>query len=154
LVIEDDRAYLDAVKMLARRELSEAQVRERLARKAHDGPAIDAATARLREEGAIDDARVAEAIARRETSVRRRGKARVRVQIQRAGIDRDVANRVVDEVFGAIDEHALIDAALEKRLRGRETIAGDREFQRLYRFLIAQGFQPDQVMGTLSRRRR
>ena len=71
--------YLDGLKMLARRELSEAQVRARLARKQYDADAIDEAVARLRDERAIDDARVAEAIARTETSVRRRGKLRVRM---------------------------------------------------------------------------
>ena len=79
-------AYIDALKMLARRELSEAQVRQRLARKGHDAGTIDSAIARLREERAIDDARVAGAIARTQTSIRGRGKLRVRRQIEHAGI--------------------------------------------------------------------
>ena len=117
--------------MLARRELSEMQVRQRLARKGHDRDAVDAAISRLREERAIDDARVAEAIARTETSVRRRGKLRVRMQIQRAGISNATAKRTVDDIFAGIDDEALIEASLAKRLRGRDTIADDREFQRL-----------------------
>src|SRR5438552_12909532 len=139
--------------MLARRELSEAQVRQRLARKKHDPDDIDAAIARLLEGRAIDDARVAASIARTETGLRRRGKLRVRMQIQRAGISRDLAKRAIDEVFEGIDGDALIEAALTKRLRGRDEIADDREFQRLYRFLIGQGFEADQVMSALSRRR-
>src|SRR5262249_19725327 len=139
--------------LLARRELSEAQVRQRLARKQHEPGAIDDAVARLRRERAIDDARVAEAIARTETSVRRRGKLRVRMQIQRAGIGGDVARREVDAVFDGVDDDALIEASLRKRLRGRETIADDREFARLHRYLIGQGFEPDRVMQLLSSRR-
>lgn len=146
-------AYVDGLRMLARRELSEAQVRQRLARKQHDQQAIDDAIARLREERAIDDARVAEAIARTETSVRRRGKLRVRMQIQRAGISKEIARRAVDEVFGAIDDDELIEASLRKRLRGHETIADDREFQRLYRYLIGQGFESDHIMRALRARR-
>ena len=140
--------------MLARRELSEHQVRERLARKGHEDDAIDVAVARLREERALDDARVAEAIARTETSIRRRGKLRVRMQIQRAGIDKSIAKRAVDDVFGTIDDEALIEASLSKRLRGRETIADDREFQRLYRYLAGQGFESDRIMKLLSARRK
>jgi regulatory protein len=124
-------AYADGLKLLARRELSEAQVRQRLARNGHAPTDIDEAVERLRGERAIDDTRVAEAIARTATSVRRRGKLRVRMQIQQAGIDKDIAKRTVDEVFGGIDEDALIEAALRKRLRHRDTIADDREFQRL-----------------------
>lgn len=140
--------------MLARRELSEHQVRERLARKGHEDDAIEVAIARLREERALDDARVAEAIARTETSIRRRGKLRVRLQIQRAGIDTAIAKRAVDDVFGTIDDEALIEASLSKRLRGRETIADDREFQRLYRYLAGQGFESDRIIKLLSARRK
>ena len=147
-------AYLDGLKLLARRELSEAQVRQRLARKEHDPGEIDRAIDRLREERAIDDARVAEANARTETAVRRRGKLRVRLQIQRAGIDKDTAKRAVDGVFEAIDDDALIEASLGKRLRGRDTIADDREFQRLYRYLVGQGFESDRILKALSPRRR
>jgi regulatory protein len=147
-------AYLDGLKMLARRELSEMQVRHRLARKGHEAEAIDEAVARLREGRALDDNRVAEAIARTETSIRRRGKVRVRMQIERAGISKETATRAIADVLGTIDEGALLESSLEKRLRGRDTIADDREFQRIYRYLIAQGFESDQVMRALSARRR
>ena len=147
-------AYLDGLKMLARRELSEAQIRERLARKEHDADAIDAAIARLRDERAIDDARVAEAIARTETSIRRRGKLRVRLQIERAGIAKAIAKQAVDAVFDTIDDDALIEASLKKRLRGRDTIADDREYQRLYRYLAGQGFESDRILRALTARRR
>lgn len=146
-------AYIDGLKMLAQRELSELQVRQRLARKGHDRDAIDEAVARLREERALDDMRVAEAIARTEASGRRRGKLRVRMQIERAGIAKSTAKRAVEEVFDTIDDNALIEACLSKRLRGRETIADDREFQRLYRYLIGQGFESDRVMRALTARR-
>lgn len=146
--------YTDGLKMLARRELSEMQVRQRLARKGYEPDAIDAAVARLRNERAIDDARAAEAIARMETSVRRRGKLRVRMQIERAGIARTTAKRAADDAFEAIDDEALLEASLLKRLRGRDAIADDREFQRLYRYLIAQGFDGDRVLKALNARRR
>ena len=147
-------AYVDALKMLARRELSEAQVRQRLARHGHDAEAIDEAVARLRQERAIDDARVAEAIARSESSLRRRGKVRARRRIEVAGISSAAARDAVNEVYGAIDADALLEAALAKRLRGRQAIADDREFQRLYRYLIGQGFESDRVLALLRKLKR
>jgi regulatory protein len=147
------RAYTDALKLLARRELSESQIRQRLARRRHEQDAVDAAIARLREEKAIDDRRVAEAIARSETALRKRGKLRVRLQIERAGIAASTARRVVDEVFADLDADGLLDAALAKRLRRGEDIADDRTFNRLYRYLVGQGFDPDRVMALLRTRR-
>ena len=143
------KAYVDGLKMLARRELSEQQVRQRLARKEYEPDEIDQAIARLREERAINDQRVAEAIARTETGIRKRGKVRVRMQLERVGISKDTARQAIDSVFEAIDDEALLESSLRKRLRGRETIADDREFARLFRYLIGQGFESDRVMKAL-----
>lgn len=140
--------------MLARRELSEAQVRQRLGRRGHDPSDIDDAIARLRDERALDDARVAAAIARTETSIKRRGRLRVRLQIERAGIARDVAQRAVNDVFTDVDDDALIHASLSRRLRHGATIDSDRTFERLYRYLIGQGFDSDRVVALLRKRRR
>ncbi|HXD73717.1 MAG TPA: RecX family transcriptional regulator [Vicinamibacterales bacterium] len=142
-------AYIEGLKMLARRELSEKQVRQRLARKEFDENAIDEAIARLVEERAIDDTRVAEAIARSETSVRKRGKLRVKRKIESAGIRPTIAKQAVDEVFGGLDADALLESALSKRLKRGQSIADEREFNRLYRYLVGQGFEPDRVLELL-----
>ena len=137
--------------MLARRELSEAQVRQRLARRGETRESIDQAVARLKAEGSIDDERVAGAIARSETSLRKRGRRRVQQRIEAAGISKAIASRAVDEVFQDLDPDALLLASLAKRLRGRERIADDREFQRLFRYLSAQGFDSDRILAHLRR---
>jgi regulatory protein len=142
-------AYIDGLKMLGRRELSEQQVRQRLARKQYSQDDIDEAVARLRAERAINDQRVAEAIARMETGIRKRGKVRVRIQLERAGIAKETARMAIDGVFGALDDDALLQSSLQKRLRGRDSIADDREFARLFRYLIGQGFESDRVMKAL-----
>ncbi|MCU1383669.1 MAG: recombination regulator RecX [Acidobacteria bacterium] len=147
-------AYIDGLKMLGRRELSEQQVRQRLARKEYPADEIDEAIARLREERAINDQRVAEAIARMETGIRKRGKVRVRMQLERAGIAKDTAKQAIESVFENIDDEALLESSLRKRLRGRETIADDREFQRLFRYLVGQGFEMDRVMQALRTKRK
>jgi regulatory protein len=147
--VDSRRAYIDALKMLGRRDLSEAQIRQRLARREHDAEAIDAAVARLLEERAIDDNRVAEAIARMETAFRKRGRLRVRRKIESAGIAPATARRAVDEIFGSLDGDELLESSLVKRLRHGTTIADDREFNRLYRYLIGQGFEPDRVLALL-----
>ena len=144
-----DDTYLAALKMLARRELSEAQLRQRLIRREHDHEAIEAALARLRAERSLDDERVAGAIARSETGLKKRGRYRVLRQVEAAGIAPALARRVVDETFATIDADALLNEALARRLRGKARIEDDKAFNRLYRYLIAQGFEPDRVMALL-----
>jgi regulatory protein len=139
--------------MLARRELSEAQVRQRLARAGYAADAVDDAIGRLIADGAIDDRRAAETIAHAEMAVRRRGRLRARQRIQAAGIAPETAARAVDRVLETIDADALLEAAVARRLRGRARAADERELQRLYRFLVGQGFEPDRVHAALVRRR-
>ena len=146
-------AYIDGLRMLGRRELSEAQVRQRLARRGHSSDEVDAAVERLRQERAIDDARVAEAIAHTETTVRRRGKLGVRRQIEQAGIAPATARHAIDEVFEGIDDEALLEEALARRLKGRDRLTDEAEFRRLFRYLVGQGFEPDRVMTALRKRR-
>jgi regulatory protein len=146
-------AYLAALRLLARRELSEAQVRQRLARRQHDAAAIDDAVARLKDARSLDDDRAAAAIARTEVAVRGRGRSRVRRQIEAAGIAPAVAARAVDAAFAEVDDEALLQNAIGRRLRGRPHIADDREMQRLYRYLVGQGFESDRVLSALRRRR-
>ena len=148
-----DSAYVAALRMLGGRELSERQVRQRLARRGYDADEIDAAITRLVQDRSLDDERAARAMAHAETSLKQRGRLRVQQRLQAAGIPSAVAQRAIQETFQTIDGDALMDAALQKRLRGREQIADEREFRRLYRYLVGQGFEPDRVLSLLRRYR-
>jgi regulatory protein len=143
------QAYLSGLKLLARRELSEAQVRTRLARRKFDAEAIDHAISRLREERALDDRRVALACARTEARVRQRGRARVVRHIESLGIARDIAAAAVAEVFAEVDEASLLEQALEKRLRRGVSLDDTAHVRRIHRYLIGQGFPPSRVMAAL-----
>jgi regulatory protein len=148
-----DSAYIAALKWLGGRELSERQVRQRLARRGYADDEIDAAITRLTENRSLDDERAARAMAHAETSLKKRGKLRVKRRLEAAGIAPAVAQRAIQETFESVDIDALLAGALQKRLRGRERIADDREFQRLYRYLIGQGFEHDRVLALLRRHR-
>ena len=147
-----DDTYAAALAMLARRELSEAQLRQRLARRLHHQEAIDDAVERLKSEHNLDDERAARVIARSEAGVKKRGRHRVTQRIEAAGIAPSIARRVVDETFSTIDADGLLNEALDRRLRGGTLIADDRRFHRLYRQLVAQGFDADRVLALLRAR--
>ena len=137
--------------MLGRRELSERQVRQRLARKGYEDDDVNAAIDRLKQDRSVDDERAARAMAHAETSLKKRGQLRVKQRLQAAGISPAVAQRAIQETFESIDADALLTSALQKRLRGRERIADEAEFQRLYRYLVGQGFEPDRILALLRR---
>jgi len=134
-------AYIVALTMLSRRELSEAQIRTRLARKQFDHDDIDAAVERLRQDGTLNDRRVALAAARLESAIRHRGRSRVLQKLRSLGIDSAIAESAVNEVFEEVDEGALLDRAFERRLRGQAPKDLDEKGRaRIVRGLAAQGF--------------
>lgn len=147
-----DRAYVAGLTLLARRELAEAQVRTRLAKRKFDEDDIDAAVARLRGERAIDDRRTALACARTEVRIKHRGRARVIRQVETLGIARDVARDAVAEVFAEIDETALLEQALDRRLRHGMSLSDPAVFRRVHRYLLGQGFEPGRVITLLRQR--
>ena len=147
-----EQAYVAGLTLLARRELAEAQLRRRLARRKFEADDIDAAVARLREERAIDDRRTALACARTELRVKHRGRARVVRQIESLGIARDLAREAVAEVFGEIDERELLEQALDRRLRHGMKLTDPAVFRRLHRYLLGQGFDSERVITLLRRR--
>ncbi|HET7617293.1 MAG TPA: RecX family transcriptional regulator [Vicinamibacterales bacterium] len=144
---ESARLYL--LRQLARRELSEAQARERLQQRQFPEESIEDAITALTAERLLDDARVARARARLELELRGRGPARAILQIEQLGIARETARRAVAEVSESIDTSATLERALARRLRPGQTIPDRATFARLYRFLVGQGFASDNVMGVL-----
>jgi len=148
-----DSAYTAGLTLLARRELSEAQLRQRLSRRGHDPEEIDHAVARLKQNGSLDDARVAGAIARSQLTLKRRGQLRVRREIEAAGIAPALAERAVAEAFEDVDVEALLSDAIERRL-GSRSLSTDRDVARVYRYLVAQGFDRARSLAALRARRR
>jgi regulatory protein len=143
-------AYVTALTLLSARELSEAQLRTRLKRKDIDAGEIDDAIARLKADRTLNDRRVALAIARMESAIKHRGRSRVIQKIRQAGIDGDIAEQAVQEVFEEVDESALLDRAFEKRLRGQSASdLDDKGRARVVRGLIAQGFRIDAILRKL-----
>lgn len=138
--------------MLARRELCEAQVRTRLARRQFDPDEIEAAIARLQSERALDDRRTALACARTEANVKRHGRLRALRQIETLGIARDLARAAVAEVFSDLDEDQLIEQALSRRLRHGVSLEEATTVRRVHRYLLAQGFDAARVHAAIRSR--
>ena len=142
-------AYTDALQLLARRELSEKELRDRLVDRGHPADEINRVVEHLLETQSLDDGRVARAYARTAANVKGRGRLRVMRELTAMGIARDVASEALAEVFADVDERALIAKALQKKMRGRPRITNAAEHARLYQFLMRQGFTPAGIAAAL-----
>ncbi len=142
-------AYLDALRLLSRRELSVADLRARLLYREHPSDDVDAAIAHLLETRALDDGRVARAFARTSANVKGRGRLRVMRELSQMGIAKEVIGEALAEVFGELDERSLIARALQKKMRGTPKAMTRAENARLYQYLTRQGFSPAAIVDAL-----
>ena len=142
-------AYTDALRLLARRELSEKELRDRLIDRDHPADAINRVIQHLLETKSLDDARVARAYARTAANVKGRGRLRIMRELNAMGIARDIASEALAEVFADVDERGLIAKALQKKMRGRPRITSAADHARLYQFLMRQGFTPAAITAAL-----
>jgi regulatory protein len=134
-----DRAREDALAILARRAVSEAELRARLVKKGHAEPDIDAAVARLRDLRYLDDAQLAARVADEATATGR-GPDWVTRKLKSRGVD--------DAIAGGATSRASLTEVLESRF-GPVHALGPTDRARAYRFLVARGFAEDDVTSAL-----
>ena len=133
--------------MLAKRELSAAQVRVRLTDKGFAATQVEEAVRRLQAESAIDDRRTAAAYARQAVTIKMRGRKRTLRELHDLGIGDADAREAVNDAYAEVDEGALLESAISGRLDG--PIKNRAQFRRLYQSLLRQGFEGDAVVAAL-----
>ena len=132
-----------AMRFLARREHSRAELARKLAPAAAEGEDVDALLDELSTKGWLSDARYAELAVR--SKARRFGPLKVAHQLRAKGVG--------DETIAIAFATAGVDGAanLEKvwRTRFSAAPAGDRERGRQVRFLQGRGFPLEQILRFL-----
>lgn len=138
----------DAIRLLARREYSRAELVQRLALRAHAPEAVTACLDELAESGLQSDQRFTESFLRSRV-MRGQGPLKIRGELERRGIERAlIAETLSDaEREGEVDWFSLAADTLARRF----TTTGDspRERARRERFLASRGFSFDQVRYAL-----
>jgi len=134
------RAFQRAVKLLAAKPRSIAELRERLAERCSSKTVIETVIARLREYGYLDDERYALGYASSKVRQQPIGRRRLELSLERKKVDRTVAGEALDQVFAETSEEELLDRALEKRVRLRGRPKTRAEAKSLFDHLLRQGF--------------
>lgn len=109
----------DAIGLLARREYSRQELAERLAAKGHAAEAIAECLEALAEQGLQSDERFAEGFLRSRI-LRGQGPLRIRLDLERRGLDREAIRHAFDEAArrGEGDWFSLAGEALARRFPG------------------------------------
>ena len=136
------RAALD---MLARREHSARELRDKLRQKFGSAAPIDDELARLQDEGLQDDARFAEAFVRMHRN-RGHGPQRILHELSQKGVDDGIAEASVDP---RSTEWLSLLRSIRARRFGEEVPVSTAEWQRQARHLQSRGFSVEQIRRAL-----
>ncbi len=141
-----ERTFQRAVKLLAAKPRSVAELRERLLEKEWTNEEIvEAVLSKLGEYGYLNDERFAFGYASYKVRQKPVGRQRLQRDLQLKKVDRETADEALRLVFEETPEEELIDRAVEKRtrLRGRPETRG--EMKSLFDHLLRQGFSYEMV---------
>ncbi len=135
------KTFERAVKLLAAKPRSVAELRERLLqRRGTTEAVVETVIARLREYGYLDDERYAFTYASSKVKQRPIGRRRLERDLKFKQIENDVAAEALELVYTETPEEQLIDRAIEKRIRLRGRPKDRAEAKKLFDHLLRQGF--------------
>lgn len=150
--ISAEAAYERAVRLLAARARSVADLRRRLRSKGFSPPAVEEAVAKLEASGLLDDAAFARAYAEVRAD-RGFAAARVRADLLAAGVARSIAERAIAEAIPS-DEDRLVEQMLtlaRRRSRQLGILPALTKKRRLLGYLSRRGFGGAKLLEVVER---
>lgn len=147
--LTESEAYARLVDLCSVGEYSTGEALERLRGWSIVGPQAYAIVQRLVDQRFIDDERFARAYVRNKITVGRWGRVKIRQSLRLKGIDREEADRILDEETDLDVYYANLAAALRSKARSMPEVL-DRDCRaRLLRFAVGRGYEPSLVMEML-----
>ena len=137
-----DRAF----RILEMRDHSAYELKNKLVQKGEDPDETEECVAWLEEMGVIDDGRYAAAVVRRYVA-KGYGAGRIRLELSRRGIDRELWD-------GAFEEMPEEKEALDKMVQAKlQTLPDRKELKKFTDKLLRRGFSWDEIKEALDRNR-
>ena len=152
--LDADALWGYALKLLAGRAHSAGELREKLRRRAASPADADAAIARLKDLGYLNDQRFAEGFAAARLSGDKLGRGRVIRDLRQRRVAPSLAERTVQKVYQGVDEQALIEDWIRRKYRTapREGLFADRKaLASAYGRLARAGFRTGEIVRALKR---
>jgi regulatory protein len=135
------RTFQRAIKLLAAKPRSVAELRERLLQgKGASEDLVETVIARLREYGYLNDEQFALSYASFKVKQKPVGRRRLERDLKLKKIPSTVANEALEVVYAETSEEQLIDQAIAKRLRSRGRPKSRAQVKSLFDHLLRQGF--------------
>lgn len=150
LLQEERRRVREAAyRYLGRRAHSEQELRTKLSRRGFPVALIDEVLAQLRDRGYVDDLEFARAYVRNQMATNPMGPTALRAALLKKGVDREIADRVVQETLAETDELELATQIARSRASRYAHLAPQKARERLGALLARRGFSYEVITEIL-----
>ena len=140
------RAKKRAMHLLEKMDRTEQALRKKLLEGEYPEDLVEEAIAYVKSFHYLDDERYADCYVRLHGASKSRGK--LLMELQQKGVDRELADRVLDQYEEERDETQMIRQLLQKRHYDPKT-ASVQEQRRMYGYLMRRGFQSTDICRQL-----
>jgi regulatory protein len=134
-----DSAYAAALRRLARRDHTEAEIRKALGR-SHPEEEVEEAVRRLREERYLDDTGFAARFARSRLAHQGQGRYRIRQALRAKGVSGPPAEKGLETALSEVSETAALEAMAQRYWRQRPGEEPRLRMRRVWAALVRRGF--------------
>lgn len=130
-----------AVRLIEHHDRTAADLRARLATRGYAADTIEEVLERLISGGYVDDRRYAERFAELAVANRGMGSRRIRMELVRRGVPKEMAIETGLDLAG--DDRVRAEQVAERRVTRMKELAPDVATRRLIGFLARKGYAPD-----------
>ncbi|MCA1590437.1 MAG: RecX family transcriptional regulator [Acidobacteria bacterium] len=141
-----ERTMTRAVKLLAAKPRSVAQLRERLLEKSWtDENIVDGVLAKLKDYKYLDDEQFAGDLAISRLRQKPQGERRLKQTMSQKKLDKEIVEKAIQSAFEKLPESELLERAIEKRVRLKGKPETRADLKKFYDYLMRQGFGYDLI---------
>lgn len=152
--LDTEALWAYALKVLARRDHSTGEMRDKLRPRAARESDVGVLLDRLKAAGYLDDSRFAESYATARLSGDGLGRTRVMQDLRNRRVAPTIAQETVERIYHDVDDESLIEDWVRRKYRmaPREGLFGDdKELSSAYRKLMRAGFPTGPILRVLKR---
>ena len=146
------KPFTSALRLLARRAYSVAEMRRALSRRSDSVAAVEEAIVRLRQIGYLDDQKFADHQASALRRNRAFGPRRIVRELKAKGVNYSFIQAAVERAFAEVGESELLEQVLTKKVRNLHLPLTRSRLSSLCRSLLRQGFRGDDIMKAVRAR--
>lgn len=137
-----------ALKVIEFKDRTEKEIREKLTQKGYDENIIEDEIVFLKNYGFINDLRYAQRFVSDAINLKKWGKARIRAELLRKGVDREIIDNAVEDAFMYVDDDRLLNE-MQRRFKNSD-LSNIKERTRIFNFYMRRGFSPDEIKGAMN----